>query len=63
VVIFEFAYAISAHGHAFTVPNIYVVRVRDGQIVESRDYVDHVAMARGLGHLDALAAALTQASR
>ena len=59
VVIFEFAYAISVKGHAFRVPNIYVVRVRDGQIVESRDYVDHVGMARGLGHLDGLAAALT----
>lgn len=59
VVIFEFGYAISAGGHEFTVPNIYVVRVRDGQIVESRDYTDHIAMARGLGRLDSLLAALT----
>jgi ketosteroid isomerase-like protein/uncharacterized glyoxalase superfamily protein PhnB len=59
VVIFEFGYAISAGGHEFTVPNIYVVRVRDGQIVQSRDYTDHVAMARGLGRLDALIARLT----
>jgi predicted enzyme related to lactoylglutathione lyase/ketosteroid isomerase-like protein len=59
VVIFEFGYAICAGGHEFTVPNIYVVRVREGQIVESRDYTDHVAMARGLGRLDALLAVLT----
>ena len=59
VVIFEFGYAISTGGHEFTVPNIYVVRVHEGQIVESRDYTDHVAMARSLGHLDALVAALT----
>jgi hypothetical protein len=31
-----------------TVPDIYVARARDGQTVESRDYTDHVAMARGL---------------
>ena len=59
VVIFEFGYAISAGGREFTVPNIYVVRVREGQIVESRDYTHHVAMARGLGHVDALVAAVT----
>jgi ketosteroid isomerase-like protein len=59
VVVFEFTYAISAQGRDFTVPCIFVIRVRDGQIVESRDYTHHVAMARGLGHLDALVSALT----
>jgi ketosteroid isomerase-like protein len=49
VVVFEFAYAVSAHGVESTVPNIFVVRVRDGQIVESRDYAHHLAMARALG--------------
>ncbi|GIF08414.1 nuclear transport factor 2 family protein [Actinoplanes siamensis] len=59
VVIFEFRYAGVIDGRAFTVPCIFVVRVRDGEIVESRDYVDHVAGARAFGRLPALAAALT----
>ncbi|HEY0002920.1 MAG TPA: hypothetical protein VGB74_20870 [Actinoplanes sp.] len=36
-----------------------MVRVRDGEIVESRDYVDHVAGARAFGRLPTLVAALT----
>lgn len=58
VVVVEFAYAGSAGGPDFTVPCIFVVRVRDGRIVESRDYADHVAMARAFGRLDELAGAL-----
>jgi len=58
VVIVEFAYAGSARGRDFAVPCIFVVRVREGQIVESRDYSDHVAMARAFGRLEALASAL-----
>ena len=59
VVIFEFRYAGVIDGRAFTLPCIFVVRVRDGEIIESRDYVDHVAGARAFGRLPALAAALT----
>jgi ketosteroid isomerase-like protein len=59
VVIFEFRYAGVIDGRTFTMPCIFVVRVRDGEIVESRDYVDHVAGARAFGRLPALAAALT----
>jgi ketosteroid isomerase-like protein len=62
VVIFEFRYAAVVDGRAFTLPCIFVVRVRDGEIVESRDYVDHVAAARAFGRLPALAAALTGAA-
>jgi ketosteroid isomerase-like protein len=58
VVIFEFQYAGVIDGRAFTLPCIFVVRVRDGEIVESRDYGDHVAAARTFGRLPALAAAL-----
>lgn len=58
VVIYEFQYAGVVGGRAFTLPCIFVVRVRDGEIVESRDYVDHVAAARAFGRLPALAAAL-----
>ncbi|WP_306207713.1 nuclear transport factor 2 family protein [Actinoplanes sp. RD1] len=58
VVIFEFRYAGVIDGRPFTMPCIFVVRVRDGRIVESRDYVDHVAAARAFGRLPALVAAL-----
>jgi ketosteroid isomerase-like protein len=59
VVIFEFRYTGVIDGRAFTLPCIFVVRVRDGRIVESRDYVDHVAGARAFGGLPTLAASLT----
>jgi len=61
VVIFEFRYAGVIDGRAFTLPCIFVVRVRDGEIVESRDYADHVAAARAFGRLPTLTAALTAA--
>lgn len=59
VVIYEFSYVGSVDGRDFAVPCIFVVRVRDGVIVESRDYVDHVGMARVFGRLDELATALS----
>ncbi|MFF5171178.1 nuclear transport factor 2 family protein [Micromonospora sp. NPDC000089] len=62
VVIFEFRYAGVMGGDAFALPCVFVVRVRDGEIVESRDYVDHVAGARAFGHLPALVAALSSGS-
>ena len=58
VVIFEFSYVGSANGRRFAVPCIFVTRVRDGLIVESRDYGDHLGMARAFGRLNALATAL-----
>ncbi len=47
VVIAEFAYEgrVTATGRAFRIPNVFVVRVRDGLIVESHDYADHHALA------------------
>jgi ketosteroid isomerase-like protein len=59
VVVVEFAYAGSAGGHEFSIPCIFVIRVRDGQIVQSRDYGDHIGLARAFGRLDALVGALT----
>ncbi|SNQ46072.1 conserved hypothetical protein [Frankia canadensis] len=58
VVVVEFAYAAtrSNDGAAFEVPNIFVVRVRDGQIIESRDYGDHAGFARPFGPPEARAA-------
>jgi uncharacterized protein len=56
VVVGEFAYegVVTATGRSFTVPNVFVLRVRDGLIVESRDYADHVAFAAATGRLAAL---------
>ncbi|GAA5198654.1 hypothetical protein GCM10023322_72520 [Rugosimonospora acidiphila] len=62
VVVFEFGYVGSADGRDFTLPCVFVVRVRDGVIVESRDYADHVAAARAFGRLPELASALTAAA-
>lgn len=45
-------------GEAFAQPGIFVLRVRDGQIVESRDYFDHLTAARIRGGLGALVAAV-----
>jgi ketosteroid isomerase-like protein len=59
VVIGEFAYVgrVLATGARFTVHNVFVLRVRDGLIVESRDYADHLAFAAATGRLPSLTAA------
>jgi ketosteroid isomerase-like protein len=62
VVVHEFSYVGSVHGRPFSVPCIFVTRVRDGVIVESRDYIDHVGMARAFGRLDALTTALAESA-
>jgi ketosteroid isomerase-like protein len=51
VVIGEFEYRGQApgSGEPFAIPNIFVLRVRGGQIVESRDYADHAVLGRVLG--------------
>ncbi|MGW1738430.1 nuclear transport factor 2 family protein [Nocardia sp. NPDC001965] len=63
VVVYEFSYVGSANDRPFSIPCIFVVRVRDGRIVESRDYSDHVGFARAFGRLDDLATALAAGSR
>jgi uncharacterized protein len=60
VVIVEYRYTGTANGKPFDLPCINVVRVRHGVIIESRDYVDHVASARAFGQLGALATALAE---
>jgi ketosteroid isomerase-like protein len=57
---FEYRGVVPATGQPFAIPNVFVIRVRDGQIIESRDYADHVEIARVLGHLDQLTAAARQ---
>jgi ketosteroid isomerase-like protein len=48
VIVAEFTFRGSVEGREFAVPCVFVMRVRDGQIVESRDYVSglHRAQAR-----------------
>ena len=56
VIVAEFAYAGTnlESGAAFSYPCIFVMRVRDGEIVESRDYVDHLGAAEARGGLAGL---------
>lgn len=60
VVVFEFSYVGSANGRPFALPCLFVTRVRDGVIVESRDYLDHVGMARAFGGLTGLTRVATE---
>lgn len=56
VVVAEFAYRGDPDWRA---AGIIVFRIRDGLIIESRDYFDHIELARATGALGALCAALT----
>ena len=58
---FEYRGTVPATGEPFALPGIFVMRVRDGQIVSSRDYVDHLGLARALGRTDGLITALGDA--
>ena len=51
VIVAEFEYQGEniATGEPFAIPCIFVMRVRDGQIVESRDYIDHARSAKARG--------------
>jgi ketosteroid isomerase-like protein len=61
VIVAEFEYqgTVDETGESFALPGIFVLRVRNGEIVSSRDYFDHVTAARIHGQLDALVAAAT----
>jgi uncharacterized protein len=60
VIVAEFEYqgTNADTGEPFALPAIFVLRVRDGEIVDSRDYFDHLSAARVRGQLDALMAAV-----
>jgi uncharacterized protein len=60
VIVAEFEYQGTADGtgEPIAVPGIFVLRVRDGEIVSSRDYFDHLAAARARGKLGELIAAV-----
>jgi ketosteroid isomerase-like protein len=48
VIVAEFEYqgTVAETGEEFALPGIFVMRVRDGEIVSSRDYFDHLTAAR-----------------
>jgi ketosteroid isomerase-like protein len=60
VIVAEFSYRgqVVETRETFTVPCVFVMRVRDGLIIESRDYIDPIASARAWGQLDSLLSAL-----
>ncbi|QKG22598.1 nuclear transport factor 2 family protein [Actinomadura verrucosospora] len=47
VIVGEFQYegVVVETGEPFTIPAVFIMRVRDGKIVESRDYLDHLRSA------------------
>ncbi|MDN3351405.1 nuclear transport factor 2 family protein [Actinomadura sp. DC4] len=59
VIVAEFAYDVTGRGGSVTAANIQVLRVRDGLITASRDYHDHLAIARATGGVPALMAAVS----
>ncbi|MFC4586327.1 nuclear transport factor 2 family protein [Sphaerisporangium corydalis] len=61
VIVAEFVYdgRVASTGREFTVPNIQVLRVRDGRIVASRDYHHHVALADAFDRLPQAVEAFT----
>ena len=58
VLIGEFAYQGEYGGRPVRIANIFAMRVRDGLVVESRDYGDHLGIAGDLGKIPELAAKL-----
>jgi uncharacterized protein len=55
VIVAEFEYrGTTENGETFRVPCVFVIRVRDGKIVGSRDYIDPISSARRRGVLDEL---------
>jgi uncharacterized protein len=61
LIIAEFDYhgQVITTGRTFQVSNIQVLRIRNGQIVSSRDYHDHLALAAGMGRLRELIGSLS----
>jgi len=60
VIVAEFEYqGTTDAGQPYALPAIFVLRVRNGEIVSSRDYHDHLASARVAGRLGELLATLS----
>ncbi|MES9536293.1 MULTISPECIES: nuclear transport factor 2 family protein [unclassified Actinomadura] len=62
VIVAEFQYegTVVETGEPFAFPGVFVLRVRDGKIVESRDYLDHLRSARARGQLGEVLDAVRQ---
>lgn len=62
VIVAEWDYdgLVTTTNRSFQISNIQVSRVRNGQIVASRDYHNHLVLADVLGRLPALLAALAE---
>ena len=62
VIVAEWDYdgLVTTTNRSFQVSNIQVSRVRDGQIVTSRDYHNHLVLADMLGQLATLTAVLAK---
>ncbi|TCC58920.1 ketosteroid isomerase [Kribbella pittospori] len=62
VIVAEFDYVgtVLATGAPYRTPCIFVLRIRDGLIVESRDYIDHVTNIRARGQSEELIATLRE---
>jgi ketosteroid isomerase-like protein len=59
LIVAEFAYEFTLPDDSPTkVPCVFVMRVRDGQIIESRDYIDPIRTFTARGDLDDLIALL-----
>jgi ketosteroid isomerase-like protein len=60
VIVAEFAYEFPMpDGSVTKVPCVFVMRVRDGEIVESRDYIDPIRTVQARNGVDGLIAALS----
>ncbi|MBD0691618.1 ketosteroid isomerase [Streptomyces sp. CBMA123] len=63
VIVAEFAYEFTLpDGSVSKVPCVFVMRVRDGRIIESRDYIDPIRRYTARGDLDRLIASLHEAA-
>jgi ketosteroid isomerase-like protein len=59
VIVGEFGYEFTLlDGSMAKVPCVFVMRVRDGRIIESRDYIDPIRTYTARGDLDLLIASL-----
>lgn len=59
IVGYEYDGLVTTTGRSFEVSGIQVSRVHHGQIVESRDYHNHLLLADAIGRLPELVSALT----
>lgn len=62
VIVAEFQYEgiVVETGAPFVIPAVFVMRVREGKIVESRDYLDHLRSAAARGMLDEVLGAVRE---